>query len=159
MPQHQHAFSPARRPGLRRRLAVLALAALIPLLAAGSAAAASIVVTINGVHSNMGEVVVALYNRAEGFPDGDYSIRHTKTKASTQPIVVTFPDLPPGRYAVAAYHDEESLGHFKTNFFGYPLDGYAISNGVRAIISRPRFEDAAFSVRAETTPVTLQIGY
>ena len=33
-----------------------------------------------------------------------------------------------------------------TNFLGYPVEGYALSNGVRAAISRPRFGEDAFRV-------------
>jgi uncharacterized protein (DUF2141 family) len=86
-----------------RRL--LASAVLLLLLMAGRAEAARIVVTIDGLHSGSRKVVVALYSRAEGFPDGDYSDRHVKVGASTAPLTVIFDDLVPGTYAVGAYHD------------------------------------------------------
>ena len=44
-------------------------------------------------------------------------------------------------------------------FTGYPTDGYALSNGICAVISRPRFIDAAFSVDAQDAQVTLRIKY
>jgi hypothetical protein len=69
---------------------------LLLLLMAGRAEAARIVVTIDGLHSGRGNVVVALYSRAEGFPDGDYSDRHVKVGASTAPLTVIFDDLVPG---------------------------------------------------------------
>ena len=37
--------------------------------------------------------------------------------------------------------------------------GYALSNGIRAVISRPRFSDAAFAVGEEDAHVTLRIKY
>jgi uncharacterized protein (DUF2141 family) len=37
--------------------------------------------------------------------------------------------------------------------------GYALSNGIRAVISRPRFSDAAFAVSDEDAHVTLRIKY
>jgi len=147
-----------RRRGLGCMLAFgLALAAFIA--GAPAAFAATLTVTITGVHSAKGDVYVALFNRAENFPDGDYSIRHLKVKASTAPIVVSFNDIPPGTYAVGCYHDEDKLGHFKTNWFGYPLDGYALSNGIRAVVSRPTFAQAAFSVGNPATSVTLNVRY
>ena len=140
-----------------RRL--LASAVLLLLLMAGRAEAARIVVTIDGLHSGRGNVVVALYSRAEGFPDGDYSDRHVKVGASTVPLTVIFDDLVPGTYAVGAYHDENANDKFDTNFIGYPAEGYALSNGIRAIISRPRFSDAAFKIGEGDTAVTLRIRY
>jgi uncharacterized protein (DUF2141 family) len=144
-----------------RRLGALALGlALLALLAASPAAfAAKLTVTITGVHSDKGNVYVALFNAANNFPDGDYALRHLKVKASTAPIVVRFDHLPAGTYAVGCYHDEDLLGHFKTNWFGYPLDGYALSNGIRAVISRPTFAEASFPVASPATQVTLNVKY
>lgn len=148
----------ARRRGWLSVLAFgLALAAFVAF--APAAFAATLTVTITGVHSATGDVYVALFNRAENFPDGDYSIAHMKVKASTKPIVVSFNDIPPGTYAVGCYHDEDKLGHFKTNWFGYPLDGYALSNGIRAVVARPTFAQAAFPVGNPATSVTLNVRY
>jgi uncharacterized protein (DUF2141 family) len=129
------------------------------LLIGGRAEAARIVVTIDGLHSSQGSIVVALYSRSEGFPDGDYSDRHMKVGASTAPLVVIFDHLAPGTYAVGAYHDENANNKFDTNFIGYPAEGYALSNGIRAVISRPRFADAAFRVGDGDTAVALHIKY
>jgi uncharacterized protein (DUF2141 family) len=132
---------------------------LLILLLDGRAEAANIIVTIDGVRSSDGNVVAALFSRAEQFPDGDYSDRHTKVKASTSPLTIVFDNLKPGIYAVAAYHDENGNDRFDTNFIGYPAEGYAISNDIRAIISRPRFVDASFVVGDEDKRVTLHIKY
>src|SRR5215469_16382276 len=123
----------------RRRRNVSALVFVFALIASvariPTAFAATLTVTITGVHSAKGDVYVALFNTPAEFPDGDHAWRHLKLKASTAPIVVSFKDLPPGTYALGCYHDEETLGHFKTNWVGYPLDGYALSNGIRAVMS------------------------
>jgi uncharacterized protein (DUF2141 family) len=137
----------------------LLLSLLLLALLAVPAEAARIVVTIDGMHSAKGDLVVALYSRPDGFPDGDYSDRHTKVKASTEPVTIVFDGLQPGLYALGAYHDENANGRFDTNFIGYPAEGYALSNGIRAIISRPRFVDAAFAVPAGEKRVSLHIKY
>jgi uncharacterized protein (DUF2141 family) len=142
---------------MRQSLLSLFVAAL--LLVAGRAEASRIVVVIDGLHSAKGDVYVALYSKPEEFPDGDYSDRHTKVKASTGVITIVFDDLKPGLYAVGAYHDENANGKFDTNFIGYPAEGYALSNGIRAIISRPRFVDAAFTVPEGDKEVSLHIKY
>lgn len=138
--------------------ALLATLALVLVLAAGPASATRIVVTIDGLHSDKGNVYVALFSRAERFPDGDYSDQHVMVKASLTPITVAFV-VAPGRYAVGTYHDENANGKLDTNFLGYPVEGYALSNGIRAIISRPRFADCAFPVGAGDTHVALHIKY
>lgn len=132
---------------------------LILLLFIARAEAAQIIVTVDGLHSAKGNVFVALYSKSEGFPDGDFSDRWLRLPASAAPITVTFDNLLPGAYAVGAYHDENANNRFDTNFIGYPAEGYALSNGIRAIISRPRFADAAFAVGGNGKQVALHIKY
>jgi uncharacterized protein (DUF2141 family) len=137
---------------------VLAPLAFALALGAGPAHAARILVTIDGLHSAKGDVYVALFSRAEEFPDGDHSDQHLHVKASLEPITVEF-DAPPGTYAVGAYHDENKNHKLDTNFIGYPVEGYALSNGIRAVISRPRFIDAAFRVGAVERKIALHVQY
>lgn len=129
------------------------------LLLAGPAQAARITVTIDGLHSGKGNVYVALFSKPTEFPDGDYSDQHVKVAARPGPITVVFDHLKPGTYAVGAYHDENANNKFDTNFIGYPVEGYALSNGVRAIVSRPRFVDCSFPVGEGNTPVVLHVKY
>jgi uncharacterized protein (DUF2141 family) len=82
-----------------------------------------------------------------------------KVRASAGPITVAFDNLPPGTYAVGAYHDENGNGHLDTNLLGLPIEGYALSNGVRAILAPPRFTDAAFTVGGGDKPIALHIRY
>jgi uncharacterized protein (DUF2141 family) len=63
------------------------------------------------------------------------------------------------RWPRPAYHDENNNSRLDTDFIGYPTEGYALSNGIRAVISRPRFSDAAFAVGDQDAHVTLRIKY
>jgi uncharacterized protein (DUF2141 family) len=100
------------------------------------------------------------YSRSRtGSPTVIIPLRHTKVKAATETLTAVFDDLAPGTYAVGAYHDENNNGRLDTDFIGYPREGYALSNGVRAALSRPRFTDAAFAINGKEAYVTLCIGY
>jgi uncharacterized protein (DUF2141 family) len=132
---------------------------VLSLALAGQAQAAKLVVAIQGIRSAHGYVFVALFSKPEGFPDGDYSVQHTKVKAAVEGLTVVFDNLPAGAYAVGAYHDENSNGRLDTNFLGYPSEGYALSNDIRAVIARPRFIDAAFPVGNTDAHVILHIKY
>lgn len=123
------------------------------------AEAARIIVTIDGLHSSRGNVYVALFSRPEEFPDGDHSDQHVKVKASKKPITVVFDGLKPGTYAVGCYHDENGNNRLDTNFIGYPTEGYALSNDIRAVISRPTFAEASFPVGQGDFRVTLHVEY
>jgi uncharacterized protein (DUF2141 family) len=140
------------------RVLFLALAAALVLIA-GPASAARIIVTIDGMHNAQGNVFVGLYASPAKFLQGNQSDAQRKVKASTGPITVTFDNLPAGTYAVGAFHDENANDHLDTNFLGLPTEGYALSNGVRAVMAKPTFQQAAFTVGTGDKPVALHIRY
>ena len=140
------------------RASFLALAAAFVLIA-GPASAARIIVTIDGLKSAQGNVFVGLYASPAKFLQGNQSDAQRKVRASTGPITVTFDNLAPGTYAVGAFHDENANDHLDTNFLGLPTEGYALSNGVRAVTSKPTFQQAAFTVGNGDKPVALHIRY
>jgi uncharacterized protein (DUF2141 family) len=143
---------------MRFRASFFAIAAAL-ILIAGPASAARIIVTIDGLHSTQGAVFIGLYATPSKFLNGNQSDAIRKVRASTGPITVTFDNLPPGTYAVGAYHDENGNDHLDTNFLGLPVEGYALSNGVRAVMAKPTFQQAAFTVGAGDKPVSLHIRY
>ena len=137
--------------------AVAATAALI--CQADPAVAARITVTIDGFHNAQGNVFVGLYSNANDFLNGNRCDTFQKVKATGGPVTVVFDNLRPGTYAVGAYHDENANNHLDTNFVGLPTEGYALSNGVRAVFSKPTFVEAAFTVGTEGRSVPLHIRY
>ena len=144
---------------MRRRALFSALALASVVFAAGEASAARIVVTISGLKSNEGGVYVGLYASPSKFLNGAQVDVMKKVRASTAPITVAFDNLPAGTYAVGAYHDENYNDHLDTNLLGLPTEGYALSNGVRAVTSKPTFQQAAFTVGNDGAAVLLQIRY
>ena len=144
---------------MRRRALFSALALASVVFAAGEASAARIVVTITGLKSNEGGVYVGLYATPSKFLNGAQVDVMKKVRASTAPITVAFDNLPAGTYAVGAYHDENYNDHLDANLLGLPTEGYALSNGVRAVTSKPTFQQAAFTVGNNGAAVLLQIRY
>lgn len=140
-----------------RLLSALTLASVI--FAASEASAARIAVTITGLKSNEGGVYIGLYATPSKFLNGSQVDVMRKVRASTAPITVVFDNLRPGTYAVGAYHDENNNDHLDTNLIGLPTEGYALSNGVRAVMAKPTFQQAAFTVDDTGAAVTLQIRY
>src|SRR5437762_8841733 len=140
------------------RLLSLAFATAL-VFVAGPASAARIIVTIDGLKNAQGNVFIGLYASPAKFLQGNQADAQKRVKASAGPITVAFDNLPPGTYAVGAFHDENANDHLDTNFLGLPVEGYALSNGVRAVMAKPTFQQAAFSVGNGDKPVGLQIRY
>jgi uncharacterized protein (DUF2141 family) len=134
-----------------------ALAAMAAIPIAGPASAASIAVTIDGVHSDKGYVYVGLYASPNKFLHGKQTDGMKKVKASTGPITVTFKELKPGTYAVGAFHDENGNEHLDTNALGFPIEGFALSNDIRPMFTPPDFYDCAFKVGEDESDKTVEL--
>ena len=143
------------------RLAALGLA-VVALMAPAFASAADLVVRIEGVRSADGNIRVAVHRRAAGvdFPDSAGAVKAAMRPAAETGDLV-FAGLPPGDYAIAAFHDEDRDGDLNTNLLGMPTEGYGFSNDARGMFGPPGFDAAAFTINArdERPAVTVKLGY
>jgi len=127
--------------------AVLALA----VLSAGHAWAADLSVQIKGVKSAQGHIVIDICTQKTFL--GDQCPQTVRVPAQIGGVEAVFKDLPPGIYAMQAYHDEKDGGKMRTGLFGIPLDGTATSNDASGSFGPPTFEDAKFEVTGDATIV------
>ena len=67
--------------------------------------------------------------------------------------------MPPGRYALMAYHDENGDGKLGLRFGMFPTEGYALSSNPQ-VVGPPRFADSAFEFPGDApVPVELTLRY
>lgn len=137
-----------------KALPILALVLLTPL-----AHAQELSVTLNGLEHDNGQVAVAVYADPKAFRKDDQAFAAQKAKAEKGAVTLVFNDVPPGRYAVLAYHDENDNGKMDRRFGMIPTEGYGLSNNPK-VMGPPSFEDSAFEVTAdEPAKVTLEMRY
>ena len=72
-------------------------------------------------------------------------------------VVVSMPDIPPGRYAVQAYHDEDGNGRLRKGLFGLPAEAIGFSRDARIRLGPPSFKDAAIDVAEPVTATRLRL--
>ena len=91
---------------------------------------ASLDVTVTGLHSAKGMLLVCLWKEKPGFPTCQKSPSAVQRRVAINATTmrVNFTGINPGRYAVTAQHDEDGDGKLKTNFIGMPKEGVGISN-------------------------------
>ena len=99
---------------------------------------------VEGLRSDRGQVMCALYSSADGFPEGRHQSARAQSAASGRRGVCDFSGLQPGTYPVAVFHDENSNGKLDTNFLGIPREGTGASNDAKGHFGPPKFDDAAF---------------
>ena len=97
---------------------------------------------IRDVRSPDGLVRVAVFDTAESFPRGE-AVSRDRVEASMGMVVLTFPDLPAGRYALAFFHDENGNSEFDRTLLGLPDEGFGFSNDAPVGFGPPSFAEAA----------------
>lgn len=117
-------------------------------------------VLITNLRSDAGNVAVALYNSAEGFPEDSTRVfRAAIGDAKGGVSTVVFPALPAGTYAIAVLHDENRNGRMDKGLFGIPKEGYGFSNDAMGLMGPPGFDEAAFRCGSDTVSVAIRMRY
>jgi uncharacterized protein (DUF2141 family) len=137
--------------GLRLLIAALALSGVTALAQADEGA--PITVTISGLRYSEGVVHVDVCTR-ETF------LRSTCPYSATGPAqigdtTVTVDQVPPGVYAIQAFHDFKETGSLDQGPLGIPREGIAFSRDAPLGLSGPSFDRAAFTHGNE--PQTLRL--
>lgn len=70
-----------------------------------------------------------------------------------------FADIPPGTYAIAVIHDENTNGKLDTSWLGIPTEGYGFSRGATRPLGVPSFSAASFPYDGRTLDLTVTLHY
>ena len=144
--------------------AALLTAALItpsPALAHQTPAATtcSLIVHIDGFRNQKGDAGLSVFTSADGWPENnDKALQHGPHPFSGTATTITL-QVPPGRYALAALHDENSNHKLDKNMFGIPKEGFGFSNNPHVVLTAPSFDTAAIPVACPTTETTIHLIY
>ena len=135
-------------------VAVLAGIAAVP------AFSADLTIEVRGIRSGDGHLYVAVHapGTKDTFPSGE-GVAAFRQEAQVGALRFVARDLPPGQYAVNAFHDENDNGELDTNLFGIPTEGYGFANDPRTTFGPPDFEDAAVNVRDASELAVMTMRY
>jgi uncharacterized protein (DUF2141 family) len=109
---------------------------------AAASTGATLTVTLEGGAPGEGEFVVGLFDADDKWLKEVK--RETRVRVDENGnAVVSFEDLPSGRFAISTYQDRNENGKIDT-FLGIPREPYAFSNGARGTFGPAKFDEAAF---------------
>lgn len=137
----------------------LVFAASLYASALTAAPAADLTVIVSGVRDASGSVSAGIFNSESSFAKASEAYASFRIKATPGSVGFTVHGLPPGRYAVTAYHDENGNGTLDFDPTGVPTEGYGVSNDARNPLAPPEFAKAAFELRDQNKSVTIKIVY
>lgn len=113
---------------------------------------------VGGLRSARGNLLVCLTSRPDHFPDckGDPDGRHFVVPVTRDPVALG--KLPPGEYAIAIVHDENSNNRLDT-FAGIPREGIGFSRNPVLRFGAPSFRSAQFAMVGSPIQQTIRIKY
>jgi uncharacterized protein (DUF2141 family) len=137
------------------------LAGLVATLAGGAHAQSicALVVHVNGFRNQKGDAGVTIFRSANGWPENNDKAFQHGAFPITGPTATARFELPPGRYAVAALHDENSNHKLDRNFLHIPKEGFGFANNPWVGLSAPSFDKAAIRVSCPETEITIRLIY
>ncbi len=147
---------------MKRILVGLALLTILPNSApaqATSTESCKLLVHIDGFRNQKGDAGVTVFTSPDGWPEnnnkafihGGHPFSGDKTTVELQ--------LPPGRYAIAVVHDENSNHKLDRNMIGWPKEGFGFSNNPKVGLSAPSFDTATMQVTCPVTETTIHLIY
>lgn len=122
-------------------------------LACSAASATDLSIKLSGLPSDKGKILVAAYN-SEAAYKGKGAVAKARIPANGERQVV-FRNLPAGRYAISAFHDENDNGSLDKNALGIPSEAYGFSRNPATRFGPPSFGEASFPI--EGSRVELEI--
>ncbi|MDP3537870.1 MAG: DUF2141 domain-containing protein [Azonexus sp.] len=130
------------------------------LLASGQlqAAESRLVITLQGISNDVGNIRASLYQDQETFRKENKALKTLSIPAAKGDTKLVFNGLPPGRYAIMAYHDENSDEKLNLRFGMFPVEGYGLSNNTK-VMGPPKFVDSAFDVVEPETTIDIRLTY
>jgi uncharacterized protein (DUF2141 family) len=140
------------------------------LLFALPAGAGELRITVKGISSPNGVILIGLYdstesfNRAIGLSDKEGFLNDPDRVAGAAlranialKGAVVFSNLERGRYAIIVFHDENSNGRLDKTFWGVPTEPYGFSNDARGVLDSPKFDDAAITLDGSDKAVVITL--
>lgn len=113
----------------------------------------SLTIEVRNLRNSKGVVQFALYNKDGTIPDEDYKKYYKITKGgiTNNASIISFNNLPPGKYAVNIHHDENQNGKIDKGLI-LPIEGIGFSNfKTIGFSNRPNFSKAKFELKENRT--------
>ncbi len=117
-----------------------------------------LVVSLKNVRDSTGNLRASIYREPDSFRKEDRAVEVVSIPAQKGDVQLVFKALPPGRYAIMAYHDADSDGKLGLRFGMFPIEGYGLSNNPK-VMGPPKFADSAFELTGPETSIDINLSY
>jgi uncharacterized protein (DUF2141 family) len=123
--------------------------------ASGPARAADLAITVDGVASADGRLLVAVFDSAATFRR--QPVRAAAVPAAVGTVNITIKELAPGDYAFVVYHDANANNTLDMNAVGIPVEDFVFSNNAMGQGGAPGYDAARFALPAAGLATTVNL--
>jgi uncharacterized protein (DUF2141 family) len=114
---------------------------------------------VTGFRNDQGTAGGVVFATPDGWPeDTTRAIVHGGFPIEGDQATEIF-QIPPGRYGIAAIHDENSNHKLDRNMLGIPKEGFGFANNPRVLLSAPPFQTASVNVGCPATQIDIHLIY
>jgi uncharacterized protein (DUF2141 family) len=128
---------------------------------AADGAAAALTVHFIGLKTSQGAVMMAVYNSEAAYENSgtasEAATRSVKLEIKDGAAATTLADLPPGQYAIKAFHDLNGDAKLNVNLFGIPTEPVGFSNDAPVHMHAPSWKETVFAVHAGDNAISIHI--
>lgn len=126
-----------------------------------------VVVIVTNIESNKGNLLVFIHDNEYSYYNDENSLdssltpfQMVKIPARGPSTKIIFDHVPHGKYAISAYHDENSDGRLNRMIFpfiGMPYESYGLSNAAFSYLSKGSFEQALIDINARENHIKINL--
>ena len=134
---------------------------LLILLKATGLNAQNVEVTVNGIRSENGQIVVGVFTDDLSFRKEQGLLKTIVPKTNLSDGTMTFSlSLEPGLYGLSVLDDENGDGQMEYGMLGIPKEGFGFSDYYHTGLKRPRFDSFKFTVdNGQVKKITVKMRY
>ena len=110
---------------------------------------------MSGFKNDKGMAMVAVHNTPKTFLKKTAPFRSARVAITQLKSVAEFDDIPPGKYVVAVFHDENDNQDLDGNLMRIPTEHYGFSNNAWRKFGPAKYKDAEFELA--DTPMMMDI--
>ena len=111
---------------------------------------ADLAVTVDGIQSREGQLMVAIVDGEDAFNGQRPPVLSLLLPPGADAVSFSTDALIPGDYGVRVMHDENGNGEMDENLVGMPVEPWGFSNNATGSFGPPAWEDVRFTLDGAT---------
>ncbi len=141
-------------------IALAVLSSLIYVAPTKAELKSNLIVEVDGLKNQTGEICLKLFGTSAGFPDNnERAVKRQCVKIAENPPTIVLKDIPSGSYAISLFQDLNGDHKLNRGSTGIPIEGYGFSNNPATRQDLTRYGDCVFLLAGSSNTLKIKLEY